>query len=99
MYTFLTYIFVYRTEGRNLVRCIRQMRALDQTVIIKHVYKKANRVADDLTALGCSLWEDNPCVLFNTPPDSVKQCVFYNSVKQYVVVDVIGVHTSRVISV
>lgn len=75
-------------EGRSLVRRIRPLLAMEWIVTIKHVYREANKVADGLVDLGCSLGENNPYVLFDTPP---------NRVKQYVAHDVIGVSTHRLI--
>lgn len=78
------------SEGGSLVRRLRQLLALDWTVTIQHVYKEANRVADGLANMGCNLMENNPYVLFETPPDSVRQ---------YVADDVIRVSTPRLTSV
>lgn len=47
-------------------------------------------MTDGLVAIGCALWDGNPLVLFDAPPDNVKQ---------YVADDVFGVSTPCLILV
>lgn len=74
--------------GRQLVRRIRQLIAATLTIRVTHIYREANKVADELANSGCIQTE--AMVVFDVPPSIVKLLVD---------ADVSGVSTPRVIPV
>ncbi|GAU38238.1 hypothetical protein TSUD_145930 [Trifolium subterraneum] len=56
-------------RGRKLVRIIREVIDQGMKVQFNHVYKKANKVADWLTNVGCKLV--NGSIMFELPPQEL----------------------------
>jgi hypothetical protein len=76
-------------RGRRLIRKIREIMEQDNIEVhFQHVYREANKVADWLANLGCTL--ANGTTLFEYPPREVQSLVDD---------DVLEVSTSRIIRV
>jgi ribonuclease HI len=75
-------------RGRSLVRKIQGLMEQDIEVQFKHVYREANKVADWLANLGCTL--ANGSIFYEFPPREVQALVDD---------DVSEVSTSRMIRV
>jgi ribonuclease HI len=71
-----------------LVKQIWQLLDLDWNVTISHTYREANKCADALANLGCSLSYD--LIFYDTCPDSMSHLFAYDN---------LGIATPRVITV
>jgi hypothetical protein len=73
-------------RGRILLNRIRQLMNMDWNVRISHIYREANKVADAIALLRCSIQGFS---YFETPPASLKRLCLD---------DVMGVSTLRVLT-
>ncbi|PNY00778.1 ribonuclease H [Trifolium pratense] len=77
-----------RPLGGALVMCIWSMLELDWEVVINHAYREANKCADVLANVGCTI--DATMVYYETCP---KEC------HNVMLADVLGIATPRFITV
>jgi ribonuclease HI len=75
------------TVGNALIKRIKGLLALNNwEVQISHVYREANRCADALTNIGCSL--DHNVIFYDTCPDIISDIML---------ADLMGITTPRMI--